>query len=391
MEFPDRLQIERVRTYIKQTWKTLTRSQKDLLAAAKDPKLEHSAEKPWLVYISPQEDFECVKADLQQIIPAEEWQQLELRVLPTEIELIKEHGLLYLPHPYVVPGGRFNEMYGWDSYFIILGLLQDGELELAKNMVEQLAYEVEHFGMILNANRTYYLTRSQPPILTHAVLKLYEYTQDRQWLQSLLPVVEAYYYYWVVPPHLNQATGLSHYSSFGYGPAPEVVASELDELGRTHFDRVKEFYRQVHFDDYDVNLYYDRHTNQLSDLFYKGDRSMRESGFDITNRFGPFSVDIIHYAPVCLNVLLCQMEADTAKIYELLGYFEIAQQWRDRSTLRHERIDHFYGMKKPDFISTTIFGRASGESTNTPLPFIPSGRVSLPRTSRKSLAKFSQI
>ncbi|WP_052055679.1 trehalase family glycosidase [Myxosarcina sp. GI1] len=341
MEFLDPSQIERVRAYIKQTWKTLTRSQKDLLVAARDPKIEHNPNKPWLVYVSPQEDLDSIKASLQKMLPAEEWQQLELRVLPTEIELIKEHGLLYLPHPYVVPGGRFNEMYGWDSYFIILGLLQDDEIELAKNMVEQLAYEVEHFGMILNANRTYFLTRSQPPILTHAVLKLYEHTQDKQWLQSLLPTVEAYYYYWVVPPHLNQATGLSHYSSFGYGPAPEVIASELDERGRTHFDRVKEYYQQVDFDDYDVNLYYDRDTDELTELFYKGDRSMRESGFDITNRFGPFSVDIIHYAPVCLNVLLCQMEADTAKVYENLGYSEIASQWRDRAKLRHERIDRF--------------------------------------------------
>ncbi len=341
MEFPSTSQIEQVKVYIKQTWTTLTRSHKHLLAAAQDPKMDHNSKKPWLVYVSPQEDFERIKTTLRGVLNKEEFKQIELRVLPAEVDQIKEHGLLYLPHSYVVPGGRFNEMYGWDSYFIILGLLQDREIPLAKNMVDQLAYEIQHYGMILNANRTYFMSRSQPPIFTRAILKLYEHTQDQHWLQSLLPVIENYYYYWLVPPHLNQATGLSHYSSFGQGPAPEVVMSELDEQGRTHYDRVKEYYRTTQFDDYDVNLYYDRDTDELTDLFYRGDRSMRESGFDITNRFGPFSVDIIHYAPVCLNVLLYLMEEETAEINEILGYGEIGAQWRDRALLRQQRIDNF--------------------------------------------------
>lgn len=334
--------IEQVRTYIKQTWTTLTRSHQDLLAAAKDPKIEHDRDRPWLIYISPQEDFQQIEQSLQQNLTAEEWQQIELRVLPAEVESIEEHGLLYLPYPYVVPGGRFNEMYGWDSYFIILGLLLDGEVELAKNMVDRFAYEIEHYGMILNANRTYFLTRSQPPIFTLAILKVYQYTQDKQWLQSMLPRIETYYYYWLVPPHLNQATGLSHYAALGHGAAPEVVMSEIDERGRTHYDRVKEYYREFRFNDYDVNLYYDRQRDELTELFYQGDRSMRESGFDITNRFGPFSIDIIHYAPVCLNVLLYQMESDTARINDILGHEQIANQWRDRASLRQERINQFF-------------------------------------------------
>lgn len=338
---PKETDIKKIRAYIKHTWKTLTRSQKDLLAAAKDPKIEHEVDRPWLVYLSPQEDLDRLKTSLQQILSAEEFERIELRILPAEAQSIEEHGLLYLPHPYVVPGGRFNEMYGWDSYFIILGLLQDKEIKLAKSMVDQLAYEIEHYGMILNANRTYLLRRSQPPVFTPAILKVYECTQDKQWLQSMLPTIETYYYYWNVPPHLNPTTGLSHYSALGRGPAPEVVMSELDERGRTHYDRVKEYYRQFQFDDYDVNLYYDENTDELSDLFYQGDRSMRESGFDITNRFGPFSIDIIHYAPVCLNVLLYQMEEDTAKINEILGYSAIATQWRDRASLRQDRINQF--------------------------------------------------
>ena len=103
---------------------------------------------------------------------------------------IREHGLLYLPHPYVVPGGRFNEMYGWDSYFIQVGLLRDGELARARDMVENFIYEIEHYGTILNANRTYFLSRSQPPFLTRMILGVYEQTGDKVWLRGTVPSID---------------------------------------------------------------------------------------------------------------------------------------------------------------------------------------------------------
>jgi alpha,alpha-trehalase len=338
---PTPVQIQSVRDYIKRTWKTLYRSQAHILQAAKDIKVEHFPGQRWIVYVSQQEDFDRVNHTLQQVLPAAEWHQIDLRILPADLDQIHEHGLLYLPHAYIVPGGRFNEMYGWDSYFILLGLLRDGEIDLARSMTEQLVYEIEHYGTILNANRSYQLARSQPPLLTLMILAVFEQTDDRDWVRSLLPMVERFYYYWTVPPHLNPATGLSRYYALGHGPAPEVLVSERDEDGRTHYDRVREYYRQSEITDYDLNLYYDREQDCLTDLFYQGDRSMRESGFDITNRFGPFSVDIIHYVPVCLNVLLYQMERDLATLYEIVGQQETAQPWRDRAIDRHDRIDRF--------------------------------------------------
>jgi alpha,alpha-trehalase len=88
--------------------------------------------------------------------------QINIETLPASInsqgELdnsdIKPEGLLFLSHPYVVPGGQFNEMYGWDSYFIVRGLIADGRIDLAKRMVENFLFEIEHYGAILNANRT---------------------------------------------------------------------------------------------------------------------------------------------------------------------------------------------------------------------------------------------
>ena len=82
--------------------------------------------------------------------------------------------MLYLPNRYVVPGGRFNEMFGWDSYFIILGLLRDGRVDLARGMVENFFYEIENYGAVLNANRTYFLTRSQPPFLSSMIRAVYD-------------------------------------------------------------------------------------------------------------------------------------------------------------------------------------------------------------------------
>ena len=104
------------------------------------------------------------------------WRRSRSARCPRTPASCEEHGLLYLPHPYVVPGGRFNEMYGWDSYFILLGLLRDDEVEAARDMVDNFVYEIEHYGTILNANRTYYLSRSQPPFLTRMMLGVFERT-----------------------------------------------------------------------------------------------------------------------------------------------------------------------------------------------------------------------
>src|SRR5262249_50201130 len=125
--------------------------------------------------------------------------------------------------------------------------------------------------------------------------------------------------YWTTEPHLTAETGLSRYFDFGEGPAPEVLASEHDERGRTDYDVIREYFRDHQISDYDASRYYDASNDQLTPLFYKGDRSMRESGFAPSNRFGPFSVDITNYNPVCLNCLLYWMESQMAEIMALVG------------------------------------------------------------------------
>src|SRR5579862_6176980 len=188
--------------YIQHTWSVLTRSHRGLAEASVDPKFRTLPNGRWPVYVAANENIERVEQELRGEMPAPGFQKIQILALPPDPGSIREQGLLYLPHDYVVPGGRFNEMYGWDSFFIQMGLLRDGELKLAKDMADNFVYEIGAYGKILNANRTYYLTRSQPPFLTQMLLAVYRRTEDRRWLEETAPAIDQYYRYWTSEPHL---------------------------------------------------------------------------------------------------------------------------------------------------------------------------------------------
>ena len=246
-----------VRGYIRDGWKTLTRSNASLIDSAQDSKVAQKG--PVTLWVAADEDAARIEREFK----------VRVRKLGSAGQT-QESGLLYLPRPYVVPGGRFNEMYGWDSYFIQLGLLRDGQLALAKSMTDNFLYEVRHYGKVLNANRTYYLTRSQPPFLSRMVLDVYQQTGDAEWLRQSLPALESYYGYWTRPPHLTPQTGLSRYDGGSDQPAPEVVFGERDEAGKNHYDRVREYYRSHAVKEYNVADFYNARTGELTPLFYQG-------------------------------------------------------------------------------------------------------------------------
>lgn len=327
--------------YILESWDVLERTLKHLPIAAADPKLGEMERYP--VYLASTESLETVEARLRAQLSAEQMAQLELRVLPADVVAnpqldggLSNQGLLYLPEPYVVPGGRFNEMYGWDSYFINLGLLASGKTQKARQMVDNHLYQVEHYGRVLNANRTYYLTRSQPPFLATMVADVFALTKDKEWAEKALPALISTYRFWTSEPHLCPETGLSRYYDLGEGPAPEVLASEKDESGLTHYDRIKLEFRnylelgeeeQLERLGYPLSLYYDASADELTPLFFKGDRSMRESGYDPSDRFGRFNVDVIHYNPVDLNSLLYLYENEMGRLLLRLGRERGAKDW----------------------------------------------------------------
>lgn len=286
---------------------------------------------------------------------------------------IARPGLLYLPHTYVVPGGRFNEMYGWDSYFIILGLVDDHRDDLARGIVENFFFEIENYGAILNANRTYYLTRSQPPLLSSMIRSVYESEKradpaaSKRWLARAYGYAQLDYKLWTQPPHLAGNTGLARYDDLGSGPVPEMaddssyyidvirwlvthpdvktdylvpdpVAShekltpeEIKSLAKTscNVDESK-VCELAHFGGY-----------RLSRNFYRGDRAMRESGFDTSFRFGPFSGSTQDYAPVCLNSLLYKYERDMADFATILGRKAETAEWLQRANVRKAAMNRY--------------------------------------------------
>lgn len=207
-------------------------------------------------------------------------------------------------------------------------------------MTDNCIYEIEHYGMILNANRTYYLTRSQPPFLTQMILEIFCRTHDLRWLQSTLPAIRRYYDFWTNGAYLTPPTGLSRYYGGGVRrPAPEVVHSEVDEKGRNHYDRVREYCCAHQVTEEDLAPFYDTEKGELTSDFYAHDHAMRESGCDPSNRFGPFNTGIIHFNPVCLNSLLYRMEMDTAGILALLSGPCEAKRWLARAERRAREIN----------------------------------------------------
>ncbi len=354
--------------YITSDWDVLTRSMTRCDSVV-DPKLPEAA----LLYLPA--DF----PEPDSVKQMEKACKVRVEHLPMIIQrpgqaglgTISPQGLLFLPNSYVVPGGRFNEMYGWDSYFIILGLLHDRRIDLARGMVENFFFEIEHYGTILNANRTYYLTRSQPPFLTSMIMEVYNAQKaaghdDKAWLARAYEFAARDYEMWTHEPHLAGSTGLSRYYDFGSGPAAEGAQDEAalhrkvagyfvihPELARVYVITKNaqqaqtatgpEFNVQV-CDAAQTRAHPgcdDAGTVRLTADYYKGDRSMRESGFDISFRFEPYGAATHYFAPVCLNSLLYKTENDLEEMSRLLDKTAQAEQWKQRAEQRKQRIDKY--------------------------------------------------
>ena len=224
---PAESNLNSILTYISSGWDTLTRSMTDCQTVV-DPKLVEAS----VLYLPADFPASAAVQELQKRCKVHVEALPSIVTTPGQIDPSKiAPGLLYLENKYVVPGGRFNEMYGWDSYFIILGLLRDGRIDLARGMVENFFFEIEHYGTILNANRAYYLTRSQPPFLTSMIMAVYEADkaaghENRGWLEKAYGYASKDYETWNREPHTAGSTGLARYYDFGSGPAPESLKDE---------------------------------------------------------------------------------------------------------------------------------------------------------------------
>lgn len=211
--------------------------------------------------------------------------------------------------PFIVPGGRFNELYNWDSCFCATAMINTHP-HVVKSILRHFIFEVKHYGKILNANRSYYLGRSQPPFLTDLALKTYRATTHEPGAKDLLKLailaaMKEYYNYWMTAPGYDEDTGLTRYRPIGTGIPPEVES--------TGFDPILEPYAKKHnMAITEVGRAYTNGQIQEPELdtFFLHDRALRESGHDTSNRFVGVCADL---ATVDLNCLLFRYEMDIAE------------------------------------------------------------------------------
>lgn len=217
------------------------------------------------------------------------WQKL------TRFHPDDDESLLGMPKPYLVPSYDetasfdYNELYYWDSYFMVQGLLGPENRELVIGILENLLYLFERFGVIPNASRTYLTGRSQPPLLTSFIFDVYSaYDLDRAWLKRAMKIAEAEYRtVWCGTKKPNERLvhqGLSRY--------------------------------------YDINC--------LHDL------AEAESGWDMTPRFGRKA---LHYLPVDLNALLYKYELDFARSARLFDDELSAKKWDAKAEARKKTMN----------------------------------------------------
>ncbi|KAL4921683.1 trehalase-domain-containing protein [Aspergillus aurantiobrunneus] len=219
--------------------------------------------------------------------------------------------------PFVVPGGRFNELYGWDSYMESLGLLSSNRVDLAKAMVVNFCFCIKHYAKILNANRTYYLTRSQPPFLTDMALRVYDRIKSEpgalEFLrESILAAIKEYYSVWMTEPRLDPVSGLSRYRSPGIGVPPETEAGHFLHLLTPYAEKNGMTFKEF------VQAYNSGEVKEPElDEYFMHDRAVRESGHDTSYRLERVCGNL---ATVDLNSLLYKYEVDIARVIRI--YFK---------------------------------------------------------------------
>ncbi|KKA28608.1 hypothetical protein TD95_003950 [Thielaviopsis punctulata] len=219
--------------------------------------------------------------------------------------------------PFVVPGGRFNELYGWDSYMESLGLLLNDRVDLAKGMVTNFCFCIQHYGKILNATRSYYLCRSQPPFLTDMALRVYDKIKHEPDAKDFLRMairaaIKEYHSVWMAEPRFDKITGLSRYRPEGLGVPPETEAD--------HFHHILQPYADKHgmtFEEFVDAYNFGRVQEPELDEYFLHDRAVRESGHDTSYRLEKVCANL---ATIDLNSLLYKYETDISRaIREVFG------------------------------------------------------------------------
>ncbi|MEO5817695.1 MAG: alpha,alpha-trehalase TreF [Gemmatimonadaceae bacterium] len=224
--------------------------------------------------------------------------------------------LIPLPGDYVVPGGRFREVYYWDSYFTMLGLIQDKHTDLVKNMLDNFAYLVKTVGHIPNGNRTYYLSRSQPPYFA-AMVGLYATATDTARALPYLDAMEGEHAFWMAGAE-SVAAG---------DAARRVVRLSDGSLLNRYWDDRPEPRPESYREDYELAQ---RLPEGQREALYRNIRASAESGWDFSSRWMRDPADLrsletTELIPVDLNSLLYHAERTIAALRVARGQAGDAQ------------------------------------------------------------------
>jgi alpha,alpha-trehalase len=239
--------------------------------------------------------------------------------------------LLPLPYPYVVPGGRFREMYYWDSYFTMLGLVESGRHELAEDMVRDFAYLIDTFGHVPNGARTYYLSRSQPPFFFEMVGLLVPDDPPAAFARYL-PQLRREYAFW-----MRGAEGLAK----GAARFRVVALADGSILNRFWDDR--DTPRDESFgEDTELARTSHREPRQL----YRDIRAAAESGWDFGSRWfadahSRATLDTTEIIPIDLNSLLFGLEHAIGAGCTRMGNTPCAREFDRRAMQRRSAIDRY--------------------------------------------------
>ncbi|MDZ7650701.1 MAG: alpha,alpha-trehalase TreF [Cytophagales bacterium] len=240
----------------------------------------------------------------------------------------EKSSLIPLPHPYVVPGGRFREIYYWDSYFTMLGLQVSNRIDLIEHMVNNFAHLIDTIGYIPNGNRQYYVGRSQPPFFSMMVNLLSSHKQDALY-HYFLQLVKEYEFWMKGADQLSEKTQTQH--RVVQMPDGSVLNRYWDEHNTPRPESYKEDVELTHQSD------------QKPEEIYRHLRAAAESGWDFSSRWfrdgNSFStIQTTEIVPVDLNCLLYSLEKTLAEASLKMGDSNRADAYLQKSEKRKASI-----------------------------------------------------
>lgn len=255
------------------------------------------------------------------------WKQLERQPDAP----VKGASLLALPNPYLVPGGRFREIYYWDAYFTMLGLKESGEVERIEQMMKNFAYLIDTYGHIPNGNRTYYLSRSQPPFFAMMIELLAGIRGDQVYVQYL-PQLEKEYHYW-----MEGADSIKAGTAF-----KSVVKISDGVVLNRYWDEAAIPRQESYREDLETALQSGRGKPEV----YRDLRAGAASGWDFSSRWlgdrkSLKTIETTQIIPVDLNSLLYETETVLARAKTINREDSMATRYRDAAEKRRQAVDTY--------------------------------------------------